>query len=35
MPPALRRLLWFAAIWFASIAALSVVAYAIRWAIMP
>jgi len=35
MSQAARRLLWFATIWFASVAALSCVAYAIRWAIMP
>ena len=29
------RLAWFAALWLASVAALGVVAYAIRWAIMP
>ncbi len=29
------RLLWFAGIWLLSVAALAVVAYAIRWAIIP
>jgi len=30
---ALEKLVWFALYWLASIAALGVVAYAIRWAI--
>ena len=33
--PLWRRLGWFAAIWAASVAALAVVAYAIRAVIMP
>ncbi|HSG56421.1 MAG TPA: DUF2474 family protein [Paracoccaceae bacterium] len=30
-----RRLVWFAGIWLASVAALAVVAYLIRLAILP
>ncbi|WP_374615057.1 DUF2474 family protein [Sphingorhabdus sp.] len=30
MSPGVRKLLWFAMIWLASVAALAVVAYAIR-----
>ncbi len=30
-----KRLLWFALIWLGSVAALGVVAMAIRWAIRP
>ncbi len=32
-PPLVTRLIWFALYWLASIAALGVVAFAIRWAI--
>ncbi|MDG1340515.1 MAG: DUF2474 family protein [Paracoccaceae bacterium] len=31
----LKRLAWFAGIWVVSITALGIVAYAIRWAIVP
>jgi Protein of unknown function (DUF2474) len=31
----LSKIFWFAAIWVASVAALGIVAYAIRLAIMP
>ena len=35
-PPGLAsRLLWFAGLWIAGVAVVAVVAYAIRWAIMP
>lgn len=30
----LRRLAWFVGIWLASVAALALVAYVIRWAIL-
>jgi hypothetical protein len=30
-----RRVAWFVGLWVASVAALGVVAYAIRWAIIP
>ena len=41
MPPsgirrhARKRLAWFVGLWLASVAALAVVAYAIRWLILP
>ncbi|MFP7569436.1 DUF2474 family protein [Marivita sp. S2033] len=31
----MRRVGWFVLIWVASVAALAVVAYAIRWAVIP
>ncbi len=31
----LRRVAWFVAFWTASVLALAVVAYAIRWAVVP
>jgi phage shock protein PspC (stress-responsive transcriptional regulator) len=31
----IRRVAWFVGLWVASVAALGVVAYAIRWAIIP
>lgn len=30
-----RRILWFIALWFAGVAVVAVIAYAIRWALMP
>lgn len=35
-PPGIgRRLLWFVGLWIAGVAVVTVVAYAIRWAIVP
>ena len=35
LAPLWQRLAWMAAIWAASVAALGVVAYAIRWVLKP
>ena len=30
-----QRIAWFVALWFGGVATVAVIAYAIRWAIMP